>query len=49
MLSNAGYDVTDFGDRQLNSADDYPDFVAPLARAVDGGEQSGRSPGLPDT
>jgi ribose 5-phosphate isomerase B len=37
MLRNAGYDVIDFGDRQPNSADDYPDFVAPLARAVAGG------------
>ena len=33
-LREAGYEVTDFGDRQLKSDDDYPDFVIPLARAV---------------
>jgi ribose 5-phosphate isomerase B len=38
MLRNAGYELIDFGDRQSNSADDYPDFVAPLARAVAGGD-----------
>ena len=38
MLGKAGYEVVDFGNRQLNEADDYPDFVVPLARAVAGGE-----------
>ena len=38
MLSDAGYEVADFGDHQHNPDDDYPDFVAPLARAVAGGE-----------
>jgi ribose 5-phosphate isomerase B len=38
MLRTAGYDVIHFGDRQSNSADDYPDFVAPLARAVAAGD-----------
>ena len=33
-LREAGYEVTDFGDRQLKSDDDYPDFIIPLARAV---------------
>ena len=33
-LREAGYEVTDFGDRQLKSDDDYPDFVIPLARAI---------------
>jgi hypothetical protein len=33
-LREAGHEVTDFGDRQLKSDDDYPDFVIPLARAV---------------
>jgi len=33
-LRAAGYEVTDFGDRQLKSDDDYPDFIIPLARAV---------------
>ena len=36
-LRAAGYEVTDFGDRKLNSADDYPDFIIPLARAVAAG------------
>ena len=36
-LHEAGYEVTDFGDRQLKSDDDYPDFVIPLARAVAAG------------
>jgi hypothetical protein len=33
----AGYEVTDFGDRQLKSDDGYPDFIVPLARAVAAG------------
>ena len=33
-LREAGYQVTDFGDRQLKSDDDYPDIIIPLARAV---------------
>jgi ribose 5-phosphate isomerase B len=37
-LRGAGYEVVDFGARQLNSEDDYPDFVIPLARAVAAGE-----------
>jgi ribose 5-phosphate isomerase B len=37
-LGDAGYEVADFGDRQPNSDDDYPDFVAPLAHAVARGE-----------
>ena len=36
-LSAAGYEVTDFGDRQLKTDDDYPDFIIPLARAVAAG------------
>ena len=38
MLREAGHEVIEFGDRQPNLDDDYPDFVAPLARAVAGGE-----------
>ena len=34
MLREAGHEVIDFGDRQPNLDDDYPDFVVPLARAV---------------
>jgi ribose 5-phosphate isomerase B len=36
-LRGAGFEVTDFGDRQLKSDDDYPDFIIPLARAVAAG------------
>jgi len=35
-LIEAGHEVTDFGARQLEPGDDYPDFVIPLARAVAG-------------
>jgi ribose 5-phosphate isomerase B len=37
-LRAAGYEVIDFGAHALNAADDYPDFVVPLARAVVAGE-----------
>ncbi len=37
-LLTAGYEVIDFGADSLNPADDYPDFVVPLARAVAGGK-----------
>jgi ribose 5-phosphate isomerase B len=30
----AGHEVVDFGAYQQNTADDYPDFVTPLAKAV---------------
>ena len=33
-LKKAGHEVTDFGAHSLAPGDDYPDFVAPLARAV---------------
>ena len=36
-LRESGYELTDFGDRQLNADDDYPDFIIPLARAVAAG------------
>ena len=36
-LREAGYEVTDFGDRELRSDDDYPDFIIPLARAIAAG------------
>jgi len=38
MLREAGYTVVDFGDGQLMADDDYPDFVAPMARAVVSGK-----------
>jgi ribose 5-phosphate isomerase B len=37
QLRSAGHDVVDFGAHELSSDDDYPDFVAPLARAVSSG------------
>ena len=33
-LRAAGHDVVDFGATVLDSADDYPDFVIPLAHSV---------------
>lgn len=36
-LRDAGHEVIDFGAHQLDSGDDYPDFVVPLARAVASG------------
>ena len=38
MLREAGHEVVDFGDREPNSRDDYPEFVVPLARAVARGD-----------
>lgn len=38
MLHKARYEVRDFGDSQLKLADDYPDFIVPLAQAVARGE-----------
>ncbi len=37
-LRKAGHKVKDFGAYQLDSADDYPDFVVPLAKAVVAGD-----------
>ena len=34
LISALGYDVVDFGASRMDPADDYPDFVVPLARAV---------------
>lgn len=34
FLLSLGYAVKDFGAFELDNADDYPDFVIPLARAV---------------
>lgn len=38
QLREARHEVIDFGAHQLNSDDDYPDFVVPLAEAVVAGE-----------
>jgi len=37
MLLEANYEVTDFGNNELNHIDDYPDYVIPLARALANG------------
>ena len=37
-LRGQGHEVRDFGASRLDAADDYPDFVLPLARSVAGGE-----------
>ncbi|HEY9074149.1 MAG TPA: RpiB/LacA/LacB family sugar-phosphate isomerase, partial [Desulfobaccales bacterium] len=37
-LKTAGYEIVDYGAHEYNAKDDYPDFVAPLARAVAQGE-----------
>lgn len=34
FLRDMGYEVTDFGANEFNGEDDYPDFVAPLAREI---------------
>jgi len=38
FLAKLGHEVVDFGAYKLDNADDYPDFVIPLAEAVAGGE-----------
>jgi ribose 5-phosphate isomerase B len=38
MLREARYEVRHLGDSQLKPADDYPDFIVPLAQAVARGE-----------
>ena len=37
-LRKAGHEVVDFGAHSLETGDDYPDFVIPLARSVAAGE-----------
>ena len=37
-LSSAGHEVMDFGVKELNNGDDYPDYVAPLTKAVAHGD-----------
>jgi ribose 5-phosphate isomerase B len=38
MLIGNGFEVVDFGNNQLNNDDDYPDYVIPMARAVEAGD-----------
>ena len=37
-LEMLGYECVDYGPKELNSGDDYPDFIGPAARAVARGE-----------
>jgi ribose 5-phosphate isomerase B len=37
LLRSKGYEVEDFGAYRLDSTDDYPDFVIPLAQAIAAG------------
>lgn len=37
-LKGMGHDVVDFGAHELDSMDDYPDYVVPLALGVSRGE-----------
>ncbi len=37
-LRSIGHEVKDFGAKQLNDGDDYPDYVVPLAKAVVSGD-----------
>jgi len=37
-LRAAGHEITDFGATEFNFDDDYPDFVIPLAMAVEDGK-----------
>lgn len=37
-LRRLGYEIVDLGAYELNLADDYPDFIVPLARAVAAGQ-----------
>ncbi|MBC7627467.1 RpiB/LacA/LacB family sugar-phosphate isomerase [Ferruginibacter sp.] len=34
FLLSLGYEVKDFGAFELDNADDYPDFIVPMARAI---------------
>ena len=37
-LCSAGHKLVDFGAKELQNGDDYPDYVEPLARAVANGD-----------
>jgi ribose 5-phosphate isomerase B len=39
-LREAGHPVTDFGDMERRTDDDFPDYVVPMARAVASGQLS---------
>ena len=37
-LTSLGHDLVDFGPDKLDNADDYPDYVIPMAKAVAAGQ-----------
>ncbi len=37
-LQDQNYSISDFGAMKLDESDDYPDFVIPLAKAIDEGK-----------
>jgi len=37
-LKPLGYEIEDFGAHELDTSDDYPDFIVPLAQAVAAGK-----------
>ena len=39
-LRETGYEVIDYGNKEMNPADDYPDYVIPLARSIANGDVS---------
>jgi len=39
-LKPLGYEIEDFGAHELDTSDDYPDFIVPLAQAVAAGKLS---------
>jgi len=39
-LKPLGYEIEDFGAHELDTSDDYPDFIVPLAQAVATGKLS---------
>ncbi|WP_316836150.1 RpiB/LacA/LacB family sugar-phosphate isomerase [Pedobacter nutrimenti] len=39
-LKPLGYEIEDFGAHELDTSDDYPDFIVPLAQAVAAGRLS---------
>jgi len=36
-LIETGYEVSDFGNTEMNADDDYPDYIVPLAKAIQNG------------
>lgn len=38
ILRSEGYEIEDYGAYELNSGDDYPDYIMPLSKAVASGK-----------